>query len=223
VTCGFSSGSRDQLCSPPAILFGVDFLLCRFTGGLFLCLTPFLLARSVICQPDPCCQHIVMVCWLFFNFAVLFDFGCCSLAQEMSFVDRYLLYFRQWLTTCLVSALLPFQPFVCWKFAWRSAPCSSPFSSVLTAPRPLCYVLVLVPCFFLFCLQGREVSLHRPLCWFITGVAGEMLHDAWCSPVGLLNVSQAGLEPASGDTGALLFSQCSMVWRSFIWARGSVC
>jgi hypothetical protein len=31
-----------------------------------------------------------------------------------------------------------------------------------------------------------------------------------CSPVGLLDVSQAGLELASGGVGALLFSQCNM-------------
>jgi hypothetical protein len=37
--------------------------------------------------------------------------------------------------------------------------------------------------------------------------------DAWCSPVVLLNVSQAGLEPAPGSTAALLFSQCNKVWR----------
>jgi hypothetical protein len=63
----------------------------------------------------------------------------------------------------------------------------------------------------------------RRLCWFILGVAGGILHDAWCSPVGLLNVSQAGLEPASGGTAALLFSQCNMVWRNFPWANGSGC
>jgi hypothetical protein len=37
------------------------------------------------------------------------------------------------------------------------------------------------------------------------------------------HVSQAGLEPASGSTGALLFSQCNMAWRRFVLARGSVC
>jgi hypothetical protein len=37
-----------------------------------------------------------------------------------------------------------------------------------------------------------------------------ILCDAWCSPVGLLNISQAGLEPASGGPGALLFS--SVMW-----------
>jgi hypothetical protein len=33
-----------------------------------------------------------MVCQLFFNFAVFFDFECFSLAQEMSFMDYYALF-----------------------------------------------------------------------------------------------------------------------------------
>jgi hypothetical protein len=52
----------------------------------------------------------MMVCCLFFNFAEPFDFGCCSLAQEMSFVVHYLPYFRQWLITGLLWAFLAFQP-----------------------------------------------------------------------------------------------------------------
>jgi hypothetical protein len=47
---------------------------------------------------------------LFFNFAVLFDFGYCSLAHEMSFVDGYLAYFKQQLITGQLLALLSFQP-----------------------------------------------------------------------------------------------------------------
>jgi hypothetical protein len=43
------------------------------------------------------------------------------------------------------------------------------------------------------------------------------------SPVGLLNVSQVGLEPVSGSVGALLFSQCNVAWRSFPKAMGSGC
>jgi hypothetical protein len=39
----------------------------------------------------------------------------------------------------------------------------------------------------------------------------------------LVWVSQAGLELASGSMGALLVSQCNMVWRSFVWAGGSGC
>jgi hypothetical protein len=43
-----------------------------------------------------------------FQFCSAFNFGCCSLAQEMHFVDHYLPYFRQWLITRLLLALLPF-------------------------------------------------------------------------------------------------------------------
>jgi hypothetical protein len=61
--------------------FGVGFPLCWFTGGLFLCLAPFLWGKVSDPSASPCCQCVMMVCWLFFNFAVLFDFGCCSLAR----------------------------------------------------------------------------------------------------------------------------------------------
>jgi hypothetical protein len=71
--------------------------------------------------------------------------------------------------------------------------------------------------------RGGGVSLSRGLCWFIPGVAGGIPHDAWCSPFGMPNVPQAGLEPASGGMGAPLFSQCNMVWRSFVRAGGSGC
>jgi hypothetical protein len=43
----------------------------------------------------------MMVYWLFFNFVALFIFGCCSLAQEISFVDHYLPYFRQSISPAL--------------------------------------------------------------------------------------------------------------------------
>jgi hypothetical protein len=85
-------------------------LLYLITGGLFLCLTPFLWGKVSDPSAAPWCQLVVIVCWLFFHFAMSFDFGCCSLVQEMSFVDHYLSYFRQWLITLPLSALLPFQP-----------------------------------------------------------------------------------------------------------------
>jgi ABC-type Mn2+/Zn2+ transport system permease subunit len=43
---------------------------------------------------------------MFFNFAVYFDFGCCSLAPEISFVDHCQLYFRHRLILHLLSVLL---------------------------------------------------------------------------------------------------------------------
>jgi hypothetical protein len=79
---------------------------------LFLCLTPFLWGKVSDLSAGPllsvCCDGLLIV----FNFAVSIDFGCCSLAQEMNFVDCYLPYFRQQLITRLLSALLPFQLFV---------------------------------------------------------------------------------------------------------------
>jgi hypothetical protein len=53
------------------------------------------------------------------------------------------------------------------------------------------------------------------------GVAVGILHTSICSPVGLCLPSR--LELASGGTGFLLFSQCNVVWRSFVWAWGSGC
>jgi hypothetical protein len=84
------------------------------------CLAPFLWGRvrdlSAGSQLSACYVGLLIV----FHFSLLFDFGCCSLAQEMSFVDCYLPYFRQWFITC------PLPAFVYYKFMWRSAPCSFP-------------------------------------------------------------------------------------------------
>jgi hypothetical protein len=116
--------------------FGVGLSLCWFTGGLFLCLAPCLWGKFSNLSAGSCCQHVVMVCWLFFNFAVSFDFGCCSLAHEMSFVDCYLPYFRHRLITHPLLVLLPFQPLFT-ESSCRDQLLAPPhFSSALTAPRP---------------------------------------------------------------------------------------
>jgi hypothetical protein len=120
----------------------------------------------------------MMVCLLLFNFATSFDFGCFSLSQEMSFVDHYLPYFKQWLITHLLPALLPFQSL----FMQRSAPWSPPpFFGVLTAHHPLCCMFLFS---YLFIIQlgffwGAGVSLSMGLCWFIPGVAVGILYDAY--------------------------------------------
>jgi hypothetical protein len=85
----------------------------------------------------------MLVCWLFFNFAMLFDFGCCSLAQDMSFVDHYLLYFRHWLIICPLLALLPFQSLFTECLSGDQLLALPPFSDALRATCPLC-------CMFLF-------------------------------------------------------------------------
>jgi hypothetical protein len=164
-----SSGSGISSVAHQLSCFGIGFSPCLITGDLFLCLTPlslgqdhwsisllppFLWARSVICQLAPYCQHVVMVRWLFFNFAVSFDFGCCSLAQEMSFVDCSLPYFKQ------RKALLPFQPLI------TESSCRD---QLLVSPRLLwwsfsnCVPLLCVSFQFLiscsvFCFSVGEVS-----------------------------------------------------------------
>jgi hypothetical protein len=47
-------------------------------GTCFFTSPPFSGARSVILDPAPCYQRVVIVCCLFFNFAEPFDFGCCN-------------------------------------------------------------------------------------------------------------------------------------------------
>jgi hypothetical protein len=92
---------------------------------------------------------------LFFNFAVLFAFGCCSLAQKLIFVDHYLPYFRQWLITHPLLALLPFQPLFTESIAEMG---SFPFPpSLVRLQHPTLTVCSFsVPCllFSFFFLQG---------------------------------------------------------------------
>jgi hypothetical protein len=83
---------------------GVGYLLCLFTGVLFVFLAPFHWGKVSDLPTGPllsvCCVHC-----LFFSFVEPFDFWCC-------FVVCYLSYFRQWLITHLLLAFLPFQLFV---------------------------------------------------------------------------------------------------------------
>jgi hypothetical protein len=198
--------------------FGVGFSLCWFTGGLFLCLTSFLWGKvsdpSASSLLSECCDGLL----IFFNFAVSFDFGCCSLAQEMSFVDHYLPYFRQQLFTCPLCALLPFQSLFTESLHRDQLLALPPSSSDLSAPCPLCCVFLFSSLFIIqgfFCVGDGGVSLPRELCWFIPGVAVGIPHR--------LFAHQAGLELTSGSAEALLLCQCNVVWRSFVWAGSSRC
>jgi hypothetical protein len=60
----------------------------------------------------------------------------------MSFVDRYLIYFRQWLITHLLSALLPFQPLFTESSCGDQHLAPSPFSGVLSATPSLHFLFV---------------------------------------------------------------------------------
>jgi hypothetical protein len=83
----------------------------------------------------------------------------------MSFVDLYLPYFRQQLITCLLSALLPFQPLFTESLQVEIRSLPLPLSPVrLQHPIPSAACSFSVPClffsFFFFCfLQGRGQSV----------------------------------------------------------------
>jgi hypothetical protein len=144
----------------------LSFCCVDLLGACFFAWPPFSGAKSVICQPAPSCQHVVMVCWLFFNSALSFDFGCCSPSQEMSFVDCYLLYCRHQLISGLVSALLPFQPLFTEGSCGYQLLAPPPFSGALPAPHPLCCVLVFSSLFiqlYFFGSVGVSVCLGTML------------------------------------------------------------
>jgi hypothetical protein len=122
----------------------------------------------------------MLVCLLFFNFAMLFDFGYYSLAQEMSFVDCYLPYFRQHLFTCRLSALLPFQSLFTESLHGDKLLAPPLFSDALEHPALSAVCLfgsLLITQFYFFC--GVGVSLPRGLCCFISGVAVGILHATY--------------------------------------------
>jgi hypothetical protein len=194
---------RSALWSTSCPALDLGFFCVGLLGTCFFASPPVYGARSEIHQPAPCCS---MLCWFAdcrFNFAKLFDLGCCSLAQEMSFVDCYLPYFRQWLITCLLSTLLPFQSLFTENSHGIQLFAPPPFTSALRAPHPLCCVSFSVPCLlfrFFFFLRGQGVSLSRGLCWFIPGVA---VGIPYCLFAHLL-VCQ--MSP----------KQCNVVWKSFV-------
>jgi hypothetical protein len=81
-------------------------------GACFFASPPFSGAKPVIHQQAICCQHVVMFHCFFSILQSCETFGCCSLAQNMSFVTHYQPYFKQWFIIHLLWAFLPFQPFV---------------------------------------------------------------------------------------------------------------
>jgi hypothetical protein len=140
-------------------------------------------------------------------------------------VDCYLPYFRQQVITCPLSSHLPFQSLFTVSSCRDQLLALSPFSGALRAPNPL-YCMFLFSSLFIiqvfFYRAGGSVCLG--------GYAGSSQGWLWkyrmpfiCSTVGLLDVSQAGLEPVSCGVEALLFSQYNVALRSFVGCRGLEC
>jgi hypothetical protein len=161
-----------------------------------------------------------MVCWLFFSFVVLFDFGCCLLVQEMSLVDPYLPYFRQRLITfCIFSLCL--------------LKVSMEISSLPFYPSQVCFLQL---CPFCCVLVFSSLFIVQFFGFFLGGSVcqGAMLvypRGGWGNTVWNLALTclvwwKSPKQVWSLDLAmvrALFICQCNVVWRSFLPARGSGC
>jgi hypothetical protein len=116
-----------------------------------------------------------------------FYFVCCSLDQELSFVDRYLPYLKQWLITHPLSALLPF-----WSLFTESS-CGDPLLGCAygTLP-PLCSMFFFSSLFIiLFFLWGGGQSVQGAMLVYPRGGCGSTTCHLFAHL--LVCVSHAGL------------------------------
>jgi hypothetical protein len=121
-------------------------------------------------------------CWLFFSFATLFDFGCCSQAQEMSWNKAI----------CPISDS-SLSPAHCWPFCLSSlcllkvcmeiSSFPLPPSQVCSEHTPSAAWSFSLPCLFrVFCCCWGGGQSVQGVCWFIPG---EYRVPLICSSVGL--------------------------------------
>jgi hypothetical protein len=108
-------------------------------------------------------------------------------------------------------------------FTVHTGACPSPF--LWSSRRPtlfaMCAFQFLVYYSFLIFWGSLGQSVQGTMLVYPRGGCGSTMCCLFAHM--LVCISQAGLEPASGGVGALLFSQCDMVWRSFVLAGGSRC
>jgi hypothetical protein len=118
-----------------------------------------------------------------------------------------------------------FLVFVYSKFAQRSAPCHCPllWCAQSTPPSLLCVLfsslfIIQFFSFVLFCFAGWRSLYPGAMLVYPRDSCGSTTCSLFAHL--LVCVSQVGLEPGSGATGALLFPQCNVAWRSFVRAGG---
>jgi hypothetical protein len=226
--CMFSSGSRDQLCSSPAVLHwswvftGLDYwglvsLPCPFPWVKVSDLSAGLLLSA-------CCHGLLIifqfcsVVWLW----VLFTSSGDKLCGPLPALFQAATYHPP------IVTLLPFQPLFSESshgdqllaFPLLRCTFSNSTSSAVCLFSVCCLLFGFFVCFF-FCWGGSVCP--GGYAGLSQGWLGEYCVTLGVHPSGLLNVSQVGLDQGLVASGTLLFSQCNVAWRSFLWARGSVC
>jgi hypothetical protein len=214
-----SSGSRDQLCGPRTVLFWSWVFAVFVYWSLVSLPHPLSLGQGQWSVSWP--PAVSVLCWFADCFSIL---QCCLTLNVAHWLRRWAL----WTATALFQAVAyhptaigppAFPAFVYWKFSWRSSPCPSPFSGALTAPRPLCCVLVFSSLFivqFFFCRVGGQFARGAMLVY----PRGGWGNTVWCLVLTCWSAGclPAGLEPVSGGVAAFCFLSVS-----FLWARGLGC
>jgi hypothetical protein len=170
----------NQLCSSQALLLWSWVSLCLITGGLFLCLVPFLWGKvsdlSAGSLLSECCDSLLIsfqfcsVIWLWMLLTGSGDELCGPLPALFQVVAYH------------QPAVGPsvFPAFIYWKLLWRSAPC---FPRLLqcaysnSAPLLCVSFQFLVYCSVFFFFAGRGISLPRIYAGLSQGCLGK---STWC-------------------------------------------
>jgi hypothetical protein len=169
-----SSGSRDQLCSPPVVLLWSWVFAVLVYWGLVSLPCPLSLGQG---QLAPCCQCVCDGLLIVFQFCSVVWLWMLLTGSGGELCGPWPALFQAVAYHWPAVSSSVFPAFVYWKFMQRSAPC--PFLllwCVYSTPPLLLYVSFqfLTYCLvFSFLFAGQGVILPRELCWFIPGVVGE--------------------------------------------------
>jgi hypothetical protein len=220
-----SSGSRDLLCNSPAALLCSWVFTVLVYWGLVSLPHPLSLGQVQWSVSQP--PAVSMLWWFADCFSIL---QCCLTLDVAHWLRRWAF----WTTTCPISGS-SLSLAHCWPFCLSilcflkvhagigSLPLSPSLEHAFNVPSPLlCVSFQLLVYCSIFFLWG--FSLPMGLCWFIPGVAGG--NTTWFLVLNCLVCLKSPQQVWSWHLAAvwaLLFSQCNVVWRSFLWARGPGC
>jgi hypothetical protein len=212
---------------PQLSCFGVVFSLCLITGGLFLCLTPFLWVNVSDPSAGPllsmCCDDLLFV--LQFCRAVWLWMLLTGSGEEF-YGPLHTLFQAAAYHPPTVGT--PAIPAICLLKVWveiRSSP-SSLLQCAFRVPTPSAVCWFSVHClifsfFFKFFYRGSVCS-GGYACYPRDGWGNTMWFLAlicllcWMFPKQVWTCHLVAVT-------ASLFSQCNVMWRSFLWGRGSGC
>jgi hypothetical protein len=204
-------------CGSPAsycqLAAAAGFIYCRSLGGA---LTPTYSSRLYLFRvllgacPSPFLQSRVLpACYSCSAYLFSIQSGNCPLLCYTSATVASL-------KTCWGEP--PNLPTLAGLFIYSLCRCLLlPISPELKAPCPLCYMSFSVPCLlfsFFFFLQGWDQSVQGSMLVYPRGGCGSTVCHSFAHL--LVCTSQAGYEPVSVSTGALLVTPCIVACGSYV-------